>query len=138
MMSSFRTSSSLLLKRCVLRSVSSSLIYDYSKQNHVTLRKAAQIRLFASIPERNEEAMKKEISVKGKFKQIWNRYGFLAIGTYAGLYIMTLGSIFISLDLDLFNAATFGFDPEIAVLKVIQIINSVSCSAFDNSRLQIW
>lgn len=125
MMSSFRISSSLLLKRRLLKSVSPSLIYDYSKQNHVTLRKAAQIRLFASIPGRNEEVIKKDSCVKGKFKQIWKRYGFLAIGTYAGLYITTLGSIFISLDLDMFNAATFGFDPEIAVSKVLLIMNAI-------------
>lgn len=125
MMSSFRTTSSLSLKQCLPRAVSSSFIYDYSKQNHVILRKAAQKRLFASIPGRNEEVMKKDSSEKGKFKQIWNRYGFLAIGTYAGLYITTLGSIFISLDLDLFNPATFGFDPEIAVLKVLLIMKAI-------------
>jgi len=92
----------------------------------VTIWKAVQIRLFASIPESNEEVIKKDTSVKSQFKRIWNRYGFLAIGTYAALYITTLGSIFISLDLNIFDATTFGFDPEIAVLKVCDFVESLT------------
>jgi hypothetical protein len=114
MMSRIRIFLSLPLKLYLLKSVSSSSIHDYTKQNYGTIWKALQIRLFASIPESKEEVIKKDTTVKGGFKQIWNRYG-----TYAGLYITTLGSIFISLDLDVFNAATFGFDPKTAVLKVI-------------------
>jgi hypothetical protein len=45
-------------------------------------------------------------------------YGFVAVGTYATIYISTLSSIFIAMDYDIFNAATFGFDPVGAVKKV--------------------
>jgi hypothetical protein len=57
-------------------------------------------------------------TVSGKVKSMWKNYGKLAIGTYFGIYVTTLGSIFLSLDLDLFNAATFGLDPVYAVKKV--------------------
>lgn len=118
-MSSFPISISPLLRRIFIRSLSSSAINIYAKQNYLILRKTISRRTFASIPDRNEEIVKNDIGLKDRFKQVWTKYGFLAIGTYAGLYIATLGTLFLSLDLDVFNAATLGFDPEGTVLKVM-------------------
>lgn len=66
--------------------------------------------------------------VAGKVKGMWKKYGVVAIGTYLFVYIATLSSIFVSLDYDIFNAATFGFDPAMAVQKVCDIFESVTGS----------
>lgn len=65
-------------------------------------------------------------SVKGKFKEMWKNYGVVAVGTYLSLYVMTLGSIFTSLDFDLFSASSVGFDPVAAVKKVCDLVEYVS------------
>lgn len=56
---------------------------------------------------------------------MWKDYGKLAIGTYFSVYVVTLGSIFLSLDYDLFNAATFGIDPQTAIKKVVFSIATI-------------
>ena len=61
---------------------------------------------------------KDEQSLKGKLKLLWKNYGIIAVGTYMGVYVGTLGSVFLALDFDIFNAATFGMDPNYAVHKV--------------------
>ena len=58
------------------------------------------------------------VTSKSVLRELWNKYGAVAVGTYFSVWVMTLSSIFISLDLDLFNAATFGLDPDTVVLKV--------------------
>jgi hypothetical protein len=60
-------------------------------------------------------------SFKEKVQNLWSSYGYVAIGSYLGLYVVTLGSIFFCLDADLLHASTFGFNPESAVLKVQNI-----------------
>lgn len=57
-------------------------------------------------------------SLKGKIKYMWKNYGAIAIGTYFGVYITTLSSIFLCVDLDIFNAASVGLDPINAIKKV--------------------
>ena len=69
-----------------------------------------------------------QTSIKDKIKSLWKNYGTVAVGSYLGLYVMTLGSIFLSLDYDIFRASTFGFSPEHAVLKVCEIFESVTGS----------
>ena len=59
-----------------------------------------------------------EISLKDKIKVMWKSYGYVAIGTYVSVYLVTLSSIFFSLDMDIFHAATVGLDPVSAVTKV--------------------
>lgn len=49
---------------------------------------------------------------------MWKSYGTVAIATYLSIYVATLGGVFVSLDQDIFSAATFGFDPIAAVTKV--------------------
>jgi hypothetical protein len=58
-----------------------------------------------------------EGSLKSKVKYLWKTYGIIAIGTYFGIYVTTLSSIFVSLDFDVFNAASVGLDPVGAVQK---------------------
>jgi len=81
--------------------------------------KADESTLKASSP-------KSSPSIGDKAKELWNNYGYLAIGTYFGIYITTLGSIFTCLDNDLLNAAAFGLDPAIAVQKVCDIVEKIS------------
>lgn len=57
-------------------------------------------------------------SLKDKVKTMWKKYGIVAIGTYAGLYLTTLSTIFFFLDFDLVNSSTFGFDPKETIHKV--------------------
>jgi hypothetical protein len=78
---------------------------------------------------KNEEKAKEDTSVKGKFSTFFKKYGYIFVGTYLGVYVTTLGSLFVALDFDIFNASTFGFDPEAAVRKVILhlALSSLSC-----------
>lgn len=64
----------------------------------------------------------------GGFKELWAKYGMVAVGTYLGVYVTTLGFIFVSLDYDLFSASTFGLNPEDAIHKVADIIESTTGS----------
>jgi hypothetical protein len=59
------------------------------------------------------------VSLKDKIKQIWKSYGYVAAGTYFGIYVLTLSSMYLALDFDIFNAATFGLDGPSAVNKVL-------------------
>lgn len=68
-------------------------------------------------------------SLKGKIKYMWKSYGTIAIGTYFGVYLTTLGSIFLCVDMDVFNAASVGLDPVGAIQKVCSIFESVTGSA---------
>lgn len=78
--------------------------------------------LFSSETDKTRVGDKETSStVKDGFKTLWKKYGYVAIGTYLSIYVVTLSSIFMSLDFDLFNAATFGFDPNAAVFKVISL-----------------
>ena len=44
----------------------------------------------------------------GGFKELWAKYGMVAVGTYLSVYVTTLSFIFVSLDYDLFSASTLG------------------------------
>lgn len=57
-------------------------------------------------------------SMKTKIKYMWKTYGIIGIGTYLGIYVTTLGSIFLCIDFDVFNAASVGLDPAGAIKKV--------------------
>jgi len=69
-------------------------------------------------------------SLKGKVKALWKNYGVVAIGTYFGIYVSVLSSLFFSLDYDVFNASTFGFDPVKTVQKVCDLVETYTGSAF--------
>lgn len=60
-----------------------------------------------------------QLDMKSKIKYMWKSYGAVAIGTYFGLYVTTLSSIFFALDFDIFNSSTVGLDPSTAILKVM-------------------
>ena len=65
-----------------------------------------------------EDEKKVTGSALNPIKQMWKSYGTVAIATYLSIYVATLGGVFVSLDQDIFSAATFGFDPIAAVTKV--------------------
>eukprot|EP01040_Poterioochromonas_malhamensis_P015546 gene15546-17426_t len=70
-----------------------------------------------------------DLTLKEKFKKLWKAYGIVLISTYLGIYISTLGSLFIALDLDLFNAASVGLDPIYAIHKFSDIIQAITGSS---------
>ena len=115
MISSLRIASSAAARKNVFRTpVQFQRVFS---EHFVSPYYVSQTKLFASTPERSEEEVKDE-GLKGKVAQLWGRYGYVAVGTYVTVYISTLGGIFVSMDYDIFNAATFGFDPVGAVKKV--------------------
>lgn len=80
-----------------------------------------QTNHFSTTPDKKDEKNELKSDVKGpvsKLKLLWKQYGFVSVATYSGLYLSTLSGLFLLLDYDVFNAATVGLDPAIAVLKV--------------------
>jgi len=71
------------------------------------------------MPDKSEREKK---SLVLKVKELWSSYGYVALGTYFGIYLATLSSIFLCLDYDIFNAASVGLDPAEAVNKVCNLI----------------
>ena len=115
---------SMLSKPSIQRSssASNSFIHNTPKFN--------RLRLFSAAPSNNpiEPSSDDNLSLKDKAKQLWKAYGYIAVGSYLGLYIVTLTSIYLSLDFDIFHAETFGFKPEEAVLKVCRLFESITGS----------
>jgi hypothetical protein len=64
-----------------------------------------------------------DMSTKEKVKFYFNRYGYTFVGTYLSIYGLTLSSIFLALNYDVFSAASFGYDP-------VELIKKVSYSIF--------
>lgn len=60
----------------------------------------------------------KGASILEKMKKMWDAYGVVAVGTYLGVYLTTLSSLFLALDNDIFNAASVGLDPMHAIQMV--------------------
>lgn len=114
MMNSFRVASPSFRR---IASSSSVLPSRLLKNDFQYTSSISQRKLFATIPNKKEEDVK-PTDIKFKISELWSMYGFVAVGTYGAIYVSTLASIFVSMDYDLFNAATFGFDPIGAVKKV--------------------
>ena len=112
MMSSFRTSSLPMLR--TMANINRTPLSKSSKNSVM----ATSSRLFATIPDK-KDTEEKGMDLKSKISGLWKMYGYIAVGTYAAVYITTLSSIFVAMDYDIFNAATFGFDPVGAVKKVM-------------------
>jgi Protein of unknown function (DUF1279) len=83
---------------------------------------------FSSIPETNSGNKDDKLKEKPKniVKEMMSKYGYVAIGTYLSVYLLTLGSIFTALDFDIFNAATFGLDPLHMIKKVCDLIENTT------------
>lgn len=47
---------------------------------------------------RREELLEKSKSHAGRLKELWGKYGAVAIGTYLGMYGAVLGSIYVAID----------------------------------------
>ena len=124
MISSFRIVSSPVLRK--FASSSSVLNPRYRASSPGVSGVLTNVRHFASVPDKKEGEVK-GTDLKSKITDLWNMYGFVAVGTYATIYVSTLGSVFIAMDYDIFNAATFGFDPVGAVKKVKLRESHYSC-----------
>ena len=114
-----RVSCSILSTICVSNSTRASakiLCIPVTSLGSKRVLNSTSIRMLSSGPDSGKP--KEELTFKDKVANMWKNYGKLAIGTYLGVYITTLGSIFLALDFDVFNAATFGFDHAAAIAKV--------------------
>lgn len=56
--------------------------------------------------------------VAGNFKNYVKKYGWTFVGTYLGIYVTTLASVYLALDFDIFRASDFGFDAKSLTQKV--------------------
>jgi hypothetical protein len=67
-----------------------------------------------------EEGPKEKTStvMVGKFKDLFKKYGYIFVGTYLGLYVTTLGSVYFALECDVFSASSFGYDAQTLIKKV--------------------
>jgi hypothetical protein len=74
----------------------------------------------------DDSTKKDEETRGGKMAQLWRRYGYLSIATYLGIYGLTLTSIFVAFEYDVFNAATFGYDAPALVAAVSTDIPLIS------------
>mmetsp|Transcript_33749 Transcript_33749/g.34384 ORF Transcript_33749/g.34384 Transcript_33749/m.34384 type:complete len:203 (+) Transcript_33749:29-637(+) len=102
--------------------------FRLKRDNGVSRFSSTRLLSTTKIDEINDKeiAQKKAMSIGEKAKFLWNNYGYVAVGTYFGLYITTLSSIYGCLDYDIFNAAAFGLDPAHAVQKVCDIVEAIS------------
>jgi hypothetical protein len=80
------------------------------------------MRLFA---DSKTEEKKEEMS--NSIKATFQKYGYVAVGTYLSLYVVTLSSLFVALDLDLLHSSTFGFDPIATTTKVSSMVIGFYC-----------
>ena len=60
----------------------------------------------------------RRVELFGKFKDLFKKYGYVFVGTYLGVYVSTLASIFLALEMDVFSASTFGYDAQTLIQKV--------------------
>lgn len=108
--------------------------------NMINRRKPKQIisnsRLFSIKEDTTEKGKETETtmpiqdeSMKSKIKALWKNYGTIAIGTYLGVYLTTLGSIFIAIDFDIFNAGSVGLDPAYAIKKFCDLMELLTRSS---------
>jgi len=111
------------MKRIVIKPLSSSFHKTFNKKNNLVLPRLTSSRLMSSNPDE-----KKDVGIAGKFKQMWKKYGYLFVGTYASVYVTTLGALFISLDQDILQAATFGLDAETSVIKFCDMVETLTGS----------
>jgi len=129
-----RQSSSLLARRplAALTSLRSSnlhrppvgaLVAAYSSSTSLKMAKRDDQKVVLGATTAEEE---EDVSVKGRLKLLWKRYGLVAIGTYLGIYVSVLSSVFYALDYDVFRASTLGLDPVAAVKKVCDLVESAT------------
>ena len=92
-----------------------SLYLPYASSYNLSL-----VKLFSTPAEVNSKDSKdlSVTSLSARAKELWQNYGYVALGTYFGIYLCTIGSIFVGLDQDILNAAAVGLDPAHAVDKV--------------------
>eukprot|EP01031_Cornospumella_fuschlensis_P035766 gene35766-43382_t len=68
------------------------------------------------------ERLPKPLTMREKLVGLWRNYGVLAVGTYLGVYVGTLGGVFVLLDAQLLSAASVGVDPAAAIQRVCDLV----------------
>lgn len=76
-------------------------------------------RLQFSTNHKTEE--KRKLTVKEKLQDLWKKYGYTYVGTYLGLYGLTLGGLYFALDHDILSAASFGLNAATATTNVFSL-----------------
>lgn len=114
-----------------LKSLSLNPHKSHIKHSTLNLLKYQSLRCLSSVKLSSKSTDNiaenpKSTGLGAKAKELWNSYGYVALGTYFSLYVCTLGSFFICLDQDLLNAAAFGLDPVVAIKKVCGIVENLT------------
>jgi len=100
-----------------------------SKQRLPAATLIGATRKFSSLQgDSSEGENKQNTGLRGKLTNMWKTYGTLAIGTYVGLYVTALGTIYVSLSNDLLNVASIGIDPIAAVNQVCDMFGTLTGS----------
>ena len=76
-------------------------------------------RRFSASTNNNEV---KEVKTN-RFQEIFQKYGYVAIGTYLSVYVVTLSGVFVALDYDFLAASSLGFDP----IATTKSVSEISC-----------
>lgn len=96
------------------------------------LRCGSTIRTFAC----GMSAAERPTSSYGKLKMVMKQYGPVAIVTYLGVYVTTLGGIFAGITYGI-DPAAYGMDPEYLVKKVRPSQGSLPCHDASNAAGQV-
>jgi len=83
-------------------------------------------KVLSMMPSTSSSSSDTEKKEKPTFRILLKKYGVIAPTVYLGIYVTTLTSVYVALDLDVFNAATFGLDPAAAVTKFCDIVEFVT------------
>lgn len=100
------------------KGVASNKIPSLSSKSVIALPQVRYLSSKSDSDDKDDKKPKQVQSVATRLKKMWKAYGVLAVGTYLGVYASTLGSLFLALDYDVFNAATVGLDPAYAIHMV--------------------
>lgn len=101
-------------------SIKSTKVF-FRQNSHEYQPSFSRIRLLSTSTtdkEIKDDVTKVDGGLKGQLKAMWTKYGYVFIGTYLGIYGLTLSSILFCLDFDVFKAASVGMDPVESVKKV--------------------
>jgi len=85
---------------------------------------SSRMRSFWSSSRDEKQQRVRRLASRGRsgLVELWRRYGWVAIGTYASLYVVTLGSVFAVFHFDVVEPELIVGDPRVAVEKIIRFI----------------
>lgn len=69
-----------------------------------------------------------------KFKDLWNKYGMLFVGTYLIIFFISFSSLYLALDYNIIPLASIGINPETIMEKFVNIFSKFySSESLSNS-----